>query len=617
MTLVAPAQELPTRAERVIVYTVADARGSLMHVRRSLEALRMHASRLFVVIAGPHEPRVAAQFAPLVDDVFVVRPVGRSLWLYRAAWEAVKHDTTGADEVVFTGDDVFGPVGGYDELFARMHHRSAHLWCMTDIVEEHTDKETSLRLGWIAVRRPALESPSWSAYWSSLDEREPAHAAARYRAERGFARHFRALGWRFDVAFPQHNFPSGDPALYNAELLIDAGCPIVIRDVFADYPLALDQHAVSGRETARAMAARGFPVEQLWRALATTVPPRTLYANGSLMSVLPLDRPHEPLIGRTLVLVRVGDVDAWAALLARLQVIDGEVEVCVSALDGEVAAFVRRVWEAAAPPDRFTLLVREDAARSAAATAQLPAQFADRLGQGDQDLVFVLRTAVPPGRVRAAAEFFRSQQWDSLLGSADYVRHLRTLFRVEGGLGLVFPPQPHIGMHPLGDGWEHYRPRAEAVAREAQIRVPLDWAAPHAPIGGMWVARTAALDRIVKLSIEDDDTEGAVTRILTAAAAEDGWYPRTVTTAAHAGLSHAFLEYATDHMSMNFYGYPVGYITMLHRAGPIGAGRARDFLRMYLRFRRPGAAALIESTLGQLRGIARRVFIRRGGGQRD
>lgn len=605
----------PPDGRRLIVYAVDDPRGDVEDAALyALVALREHAESLLVVANQALSPEGRRSMESIADEI-IVRTGARGLWGYRAALAHIGASIERYDEVVLTGDRWFGPVHPLGPVFERMDEQRVDLWGMTDRREpalrnddgeyaEHADGAqqgpVELPTHWIAARRTVISSRAWAMYWRTLPKR-PQSEATRKRLEQRMARLFAGHGYRLAAAFTEDDYPSPDPAMFNTELLLADGCPLVLRDVFDGYPLFFDQHAIVGRRLAQAMGAAGYPLALLWRDLARTLPPKRLYANAAMLEVLPdVARSVSGPSMRVLVVVHVPRLEGLDDVFDRLAWVPGLEQVVATIPDPALAAPVRALWHATEGVSGVPFQVRDAPGRTGPDTATVFAECRDLLDSGDYDLVYALHTGVPAGRVRNTVRYFRRQQIESLLSSAGYIANVHELFAREPGLGIVFPPTPHIGMSTLGAGWEGHRDRAQRVAAELGIRVPFDWASPHAPLGGMWIGRPEAL-RLLSVRpwpANDSGLIGAHVRLHSYAAGEAGFHTRTVTTAVHAGLSHGSLEYTLDHLSVMFYGYPQGYIGMLHRAGPYGSGRARDFARMYLSLRHPGV-------LRPFRGVAR------------
>jgi lipopolysaccharide biosynthesis protein len=627
MTVAAAPAAFPSEGRRLIVYTMDDRRGGVEDsVLFALESLREHAARLLVVAEGSLTREARDALEEVADEVIVRHDVTSALWAYRAALVHLGDAVSAYDEVVLTSDRWFGPLHPFGPVFETMARKKLDLWGLLDRRStagargrDKRDGVVSMDPRWIAARRRVIASDAWERYWRTLPP-HPHDGPKEWLIGHDLTRSFTEAGFRTGAAFPEEDYPSEEPGLFNAELLIADGCPIVTRDVFDGYPLFLDQHAILGRRIAQAVATTTFPMALLWRNLARTLPPKRLNTNAAMFEVLSdVARTAPDAAQRILVVIHVPEPSGIDEAFSRVAFIPGDLHVVATVADSGMTDEVRTAWEASGVDGAFE--IRDAAGRRGPDTAAVFAECADLLTSGDYALTVALHTGAPAGRVRNAVRYFRRQQFESLLNSPGHVANVLGLFAKEPGLGLVFPPTPHIGMSELGAGWSGHRERAERVAKRLGFEVPFDWASPHAPLGGMWIGRPEAVRSLAGRAWPADDPAliEVLKRLPAYAAGEAGFHTRTVSTGMHAGLSHGSLEYTLDHLSMTSYGYPAGYIGMLHKAGPMGSGRGRDLARMYLRFRRPGVLAglaratpLARRVLTSLRSV-RRAFRRAGG----
>jgi rhamnosyltransferase len=129
------------------------------------------------------------------------------------------------------------------------------------------------------------------------------------------------------------------------------------------------------------------------------------------------------------------------------------------------------------------------------------------------------------------------------------------------------------------------------VARRLGITVPLDGVSPLAPLGGMFVARPAALRLLLDSDWSYEEFEetaelsGAVERMWSYAAGQLGFHTRTIASRAYISVSHPLLEFELDEMSSTIPGRSFEKIDFLRHSGWIGSGTAGNLLRMYLRRR--------------------------------
>ncbi|WP_353105705.1 rhamnan synthesis F family protein [Microbacterium arborescens] len=546
------------------------------------------------MVTGPLEDDTRVRVQAIAHEVVEENGVVAGLWGARLGLSRWSRRVDEFDELILTGDRWFGPVNDLRPVFERMDRRAVDVWSITDRRDprrfdrsEGRDGVPELSSYWLAVRRRALDSSAWRTFWKTLPAMPESRHDAR-RIESGLARLLTKAGFRGDAAFPSEDYPAEHPEMFNAELLIADGCPAVVRDVFDGYPLFFDQHAIIGRRIAAAMADHGYPVRLLWQDLARTMPPKSLHTQAAMMEILPSVGPDVERADLAVVgVVQVVETEELPDVLAHLASVPGMRRVVCTAPDDAVA---RAITEAslAIGLGGVDVTVVPAPGRVFDDVSVVFDVCREYVFAGDADIVIALHTGTRPENSMNARRYLRKQQIDCLLAGPGYVQNMLDLFRREPGLGMVFPPTPHIGVSSLGAGWLGLREEAHHLLSDMGVDVPLDWASPHAPLGGMWVGRPEALQRLAGRPWAPGQSGSDLhRRILTYVAAEEGYHTRTVATPEHAGLSHGSLEYTADFMAMTSYGYPAGYTSMLHRAGDVGTGRGRDFARMYLRYRAP------------------------------
>ncbi|WAC67898.1 rhamnan synthesis F family protein [Microbacterium sp. SL75] len=583
----------------------------------SLSALREHVDHLLLVVGGL-DAQGRSEAESLADRVVGVGPNVHGLWAYAEGLRAWGSAERTFDEIVLTGDGWFGPVSPLGPVIERMEARYLDMWSITDRRDaRHRDRsegrDGAVRLSayWIAVRRRVRESSAWGKFWSHLPAR-PGHSWEVRNAESHLSEVVTRAGFRIGAAFASDDYPAEHPDMFNVDLLIEDGCPAVAREVLDGYPLFYDQHAIAGRRISAAMAARGYPVGLMWSDLARTCPPKRVHTNGAMFEILPATERAPGRDAMTvLAVVHVLDIEVLTDVVGRVAAIPGLARVIFTLSEESTRTAVETAWSRTSVSRDVPCEVRAATTRRQADTAVVFDECRDVVFSDDIDLVVALHTGVEERLSHNAARYFRRQQYDCLLGGdAGYAANIIELFRREAELGLVFPPTPHIGMSTLGDGWVGQRSRAERVLTKLGVNVPLDWASPHAPVGGMWWGRPDAVRLLAEERWGTDSAASAVhSRLHAYVAGERGYYTRTAATSEHAGLSHGSLEYIGDHMAMTSYGYPAGYTSLLHRAGPVGSGRGVDFARMWLRYRHPGWLGTI-SRVGRLARRMRRVVRR-------
>ena len=591
----------PVGGRRLVVYVVWDRRGGVEDfVPHALAGLREQAARVLVVVNGSLSEEGRAKLEPVSDEILVRSNAGFDIWAHKDALDHVGDAIGEFDEVLLTNDTWFGPVRPYGPVFDRMGERAVHFWGMTDHVRQEPNPFTGkgvlpyhLQSFWIAVRREMFLSEAWRRYWAELPEM-PTYFDAVLKHEAVFTEVFAEAGFTHDVAYPEGDYPTEHPALFNADLLVDDGCPLVKRRPLFHYPPFLNRHAVSGRRVVSAMSRHGYPVDLVWRNLARNVQPKVLNTDAGMLEVLS-DEAREPDPEHPLRLAAVAHLtkgDDVPRVIGALRAIPQPFDLYVTLTDAggvdEITAAVAGLGLTRLAALDVRVVPPEGRDMSA-----LLIGCRDVLAEDRYDLIVKVHGRTPRQRSANARRYFSRYQLENLLSSPGYVRNVLALFAREPGLGVVYPPMMHVGYTLPGRAWSFYLPRAKQICESLGIRVPLDGISPLAPYGGMWIGRPQAIRRLVEAGFRHGDYEKpkskavpalakVMERLVSYAAGEDGFHTRTVITGEHAAISHTSMEYKVDQLASTTPGYPLEQIQFLHRAGWFGTGGAVAMLRMYM-----------------------------------
>ncbi|MGC5169246.1 rhamnan synthesis F family protein [Microbacterium sp. DT81.1] len=632
---IAPAS-LDANARRLFIYVVWDRRGEVEdYIPYALAGMRSHAAHILVVINGALSAEGRAALEPVSDEILVRENVGFDIWAHKDALDHMGDRLGDFDELVLTNDTWFGPVRPYAGVLSRMDARPVHFWGMTDHAREEPNPFTGdgvlhyhLQSFWIAVRREMFLSERWKQYWHDLPDM-PGYFDAVLQHETVFTEHFASAGFTHDVAFASEDYPTDHPALFNPDLLLADGCPLLKRRPFFHYPPFLDRHAVIGREILRDVAGHGYPMPLIWEDLARNVAPKTLNADAGALEVLPeVDVSYDATRPfRVAVVMDIEHVEMADELLDRASCLPDPFDLIITTTSPSRARQLRETLDRRADSGVRSVDVRVLPSELGRHMSAFFIGCRDVLLDGRHDLVVKLHSKRSSRKSFNVSRYFTRHQLENLLSSPGYAANILALFQREPGLGLVFPPAPHIGIPTSGAGWSLHRPRAEALARSLGIRVPMDEVSPLAPLGGMFVCRPEALRLLSEHEWHSSDYAASQEfpkaplgptqeRLLTYAAGERGFHSRTVMNAEHADISHTALEFKLDQLASTTPGYPIEQIQFLHRSGPTGRGSALDLTRMYLRLNHPEAAKSIAPFTAAARGAVHRLKSLRLGSRR-
>lgn len=560
----------PSGGKRLIVYRL----GSIVddHVLVAVSALRIHASRIVVEFVREPESSDRERLAAVADEVRVAeRPEARTIG--SVADDLERHGAA-FDEVLITDDSWFGPVSPLRPIFERMDATAAHAWTMTPAGKPGAET-------WVAVRRPRDGRTTWAEMVPHVFDA----LTADRDVEDGAGTSDGAKALVVATAFPSRRYPGPDPVVFDCRRLLAEGCPVLSRRVFTSPPALLERHSVIGRDVLRAASASGYSRAVILQNLARTVAPRRLNANLGLLAITRRGEAARAVAPRVVVLAHFGEGDDPSGFAQRIAAVRGAHDIVATTAVGRNVPMIRSLL-ADAPGVLDVRCVPSGADDVGAAFVGCR----DVLRDGGHDVVVKVHAGRRLHESANARRYLARHTWDNLLGSGDQLGRVLAMFE-DPGLGIVFPPTPHIGLDTLGSGWRGRDEEAARFARRVGIGVPLG-DPPLEPVGGMWIARRSALRLLVEQdwSWEDylpgkrwDDLARMQESMLAHAAGQLGFHVHTVLTPEHAAISHAPLEYKMDQLASTTPGFPVDQIGLLLRMGWVGSGGLRDFARMYLR----------------------------------
>lgn len=627
----APAAPLSSTGRRLVIYVVWDRRGGVEdYVTFALEGFRDHAAYVLVVVNGSLSDEGRAKLERVSDEILVRDNVGYDIWAHKDALAHMNGRLAEFDELLMTNDTWFGPVGDYGSVFDRMAVERVHFWGMTDHAREEPNPFTHrgvlayhLQSFWIAVRKEMFMSSVWRDYWRDLPQM-PDYFDAVLKHEAVFTEHFAARGYSHGVAFASADYPTDHPALFNADLLIADGCPVVKRRPFFHYPPFLDRHAVIGRDLVSEIAEHGYPIELLWRNLARTVPPKTLNADAGMLEVLPdIDVSYDatrPL--RIVAIAHIYHVDMTAEILGRFDTLPGAFDLIVTTPDvSRRDAILREIDENGTRA--LNVEIRVVDSNDGRDQSAFLIGCRDVLLSGAYDLVVKLHSKKTPQDGYNVGRHFKAQQFTNLLSSPGYTANMVALFQREPGLGLAYPPMIHVGYPTMGRAWWSNKPAFTSLCATLGIRVPLDDVSPLAPFGSMYFARPEALRLLVEHPWRYADFGGAeayrdgglahvLERMPSYAAGELGYHTRTTATSQYMSVSHTSLEFKLDELSATLPGDTVDAIHFLRGGGSAQGARFIDLIRVYVATQHPRVGVAVRRTIGRSSPLGRAVARLRG-----
>jgi lipopolysaccharide biosynthesis protein len=619
----------PANGNRVIFYLLWDARGIVDdYVLYKLERLRPFAAHLFIVVNGDLTTEGRARLEGIADTVWQRENTGFDVWGYKSALAEFGEERLAEyDELILMNYTWFGPVNPFEPVFARMDALELDFWGMTEHAKLRPNPFTGkgvlhshIQSHWIAVRRNMFLSEEWRDYWATMPP-IVSYTDSILSHESKFTHHFHSRGFEYQVAFPQRNYSTWHPAFFDAEALLEDGCPALKRRPFFHDPLLLDRQAIIGKRYIEKAAELGYPIELIWQNMSRNSQPKVLNTNAAMLEIMPdVDISYDPTRPlRIAVIVHLFYTELTRELLDYAGNIPSEFDLIITTTDDAKARVIRDIIDERADPRISAVDIRVLPSNRGRDMGAFFVGCRDVLVPGRYDVIFKIHSKKTVQENVNAGNFFRRHQLMNLLNSEGYAANLLALFQREPGLGIAYAPTIHIGYPTLGRGWFANKDEAKKMSEKLGIRVPFDDPSPLAPYGCMFAFRPEALKLLtdVEWTYRDypspkEHLDGSIAhvqeRLFSYAAAESGYHTKTVATTRYAAISHTSLEYKLDRISKNIPGYPIDQVGLLDEAKEFIGGGPLGYVKAYTRLSHPGTVPTLQAFYRPIRGTYRLVW---------
>ena len=629
MSQVEVRSRFPENGRRVIFYLFYDPRGIVDdYVPYKLERLRKFAEHIFVVVNGKLTDEGRARLEGVADTVWQRENVGFDVWGYKEALSEFGQERLSEyDELILMNYTWFGPVNPFEPVFERMDALEVDFWGMTEHAAMDPNPFTGIGIlpshiqsHWIAVRRSMFDTDAWRSYWRDMPP-ITSYTDSILSHESKFTSRFESDGFAYEVAFPQRNYSTWHPAFFDAEELMNDGCPVLKRRPFFHDPLLLDREAVIGRRYVEKAIELGYPVDFIYRNIARNSQPKALNTNAAMLEIMPdVDVSYDsskPL--RLAVIMHIFYTDLTDELLDYASNLPSNFDLYITTTEDAFADAIAATIERRNDPRIAKVDIRVLPSNRGRDMGAFFVGCRDVITSDEYDVIFKVHSKKTVQENVNAGNFFRRHQLMNLLNSPGYAANLVALFQREPGLGFAYAPTIHIGYPTLGRAWFDNKAPAAELCKKLGIEVPFDDPSPLAPFGCMFAFRPEALRLLSDVEWEYSDypdpkehTDGSIAhvqeRLFSYAAAERGYHTRTVATTRYAAVSHTSLEYKLDRISRNIPGYAIDAVHFLDQSGEYIGGGFLGYVKAYVRLRHPGKVGKLYAIYRPVRGTYRALW---------
>lgn len=609
--------------KRIAIYLFFDKDGIVdRYVEYALSELRKSVETIIVVSNGAIGQAGMDRLNALADGVWLRKNIGFDVWAYKDALDRVGWDALAEyDELILLNYTFFGPIGSFEPMFAEMAGRDLDFWGITAHGEYSPNPLTGhgvmpehLQSHWIAVRAPLLGHPDFRAYWDTMPPITSYNDSIQFHESR-FTKHFADLGYRWAAAFPVADYPSPHPIFDNAELILQAGVPIVKRRTFFHDPLYLDRHAILGGRLLEIVAERGYDLDLIWENLARTTPSRLVQANTGGMSVFDPEGPERALPDSlsVLVIAHVYYTDMTDEILDGVERVPNRALAVLTTSDAQRR---EELLIRVAQRGIENVEVRVVGTNRGRDVGAFLIDCRDVLLDERFDLVLKLHSKKSAQDEFMVGTYFKDHLIENLVPSRSYASRILGLFVDDGRLGMVFPPVIQTGYPTMGHAWFSNRDGAAELLERMGADVALDTDTPLAPLGSMFLARRDALAPLLALDLQPTDfpdsanyRDGTLAHIIERVygylPAAVGMHVRTVMSTARIGRDYTILEYKYQQLAHRLPAWPAEQVRALDEGTAVPPVLAVVKRRIQMRW--PRMAHALTPFYGITRSLARRT----------
>ena len=536
-----------------------------------LKELGKYSKTILFYSNGPLTKQSESALKDCVAEIIIRPNVGYDVLAYKEGLENIHFDQQHLyDEVLMVNHTCYGPLYPFAELFDAMEKRHCDFWGISAHQEMIPNPFTGvdrlpyhLNSYFIAVRHPLLSSPEFREYWSHIKAQD-SYASAILGHEAVFTEHFTKLGYGCDTYLDGRKYDTHYPALLDIPETLRDRNPLLKRRAFFEDPRNLERHAADlplalqiVRETS------DYDLSLIWRNVARTAQLRYLNTNAALTSVLPdvrLEQSHAGRsYGRVAVCAHVYYTEMLEEILLLADSIPGRYDFIATTETEEKKRFIEEF--AASHSNIENVIVRVVAQNRGRDMSSLFITCRDLFLDDRYDLVCRLHTKKSPQVAAGRANTFKRHMFENLLNSPGYTANVLDMFYANPWIGVAVPPLVHIAYPTMGHAWFVNRTRAEELAQELDLKVPLDEHTPVGAFGTMFWFRPKALRKLFarewkwsEFNAEPHHVDGGLAHVLERLicyVAQDAGYTTQQIISAHlAGWNLAMLEYKVQKFSV-------------------------------------------------------------------
>lgn len=555
--------------KRACIYSIYDKSGIIDdYVIYQLKDLRVNVSYLLCVVNGWLETSGRKKLETIADDIYIRENRGFDVGAYKQAiieyigWSKLE----GFDELVLMNDTCYGPVYPFKECFDWAAAQDVDFWGLTMGIcemhnfpseyKEYPFAREHIQSYFLVIRRPLLCRRDHREFWESLPEITSYSDCGLY-FENVFTNYFRLRGYAFNTYcdcteyLKLHNYPM---IIFPLQLILEQKCPLFKRKIFTEpYAGYISQCVVQpALEVLEYLGRKSdYSSSLIWDHLLRTQDLSAMVRNCHLTRVMPRDfaLPAPDVNLSVGVVFHAYYTDLFEQTIQYLDSFPKGTEFLITTNSEKKR--LRFEEKSKKSKHKFEIKVIENRGRDMSALLVGAANFVQKY-----DLICFAHdkktSQEKPGSIGASWAF---ELAENMYGTAEYIKNIIRLFKVERQLGIAFPPYPVHGNYVgLGTGWvSDYE-----ITKELLVKLDIDVKIHPktlcvAPLGTNFWFRPKALNKLFNIEwnykqfpCEPNNTDGtilhALERTFAYAAQDAGYYPAFIMNDLYARIEFTNLE---------------------------------------------------------------------------
>lgn len=506
--------------KRLAIYVHHDPKGEVRdYILYCLKGLQEVIDDILFVVNGCITPEGRKHVEDLGVKVLVRENKGFDWWAWKAGLEFLGYDKIAEyDELLLTNNTYYGPIYPFSEMWSEMDKRDCDFWGIaqhpkTDMLWVKGDPQSvmlrHIQSYWLVFKKRVFTSEDFQRYWMNLVMHNSFNEMVGY-GETKLTDYFYKHGYSYDtyITFKEcSKYGDTNPCLFTAKHVIENRCPIIKRKYFYDTDFQNFDFYNSSTLGPRTLLdflnkEKIYDTGLIWNDLLSIAPMSEIADRLSLNYILPATSYISSLKPcKAVVIMYIHPMELVEYCFSYAKNIPTNIDIVIVNTSLEVQLACRKAFEKL--PNKIEYRLQQNRGRDNTA---LLVTCNDIIKQYEF-LCFVHAKQSPYFQFLCNGEYFRENNFASLLYSETYIENILSILQNNDFCGLLIPFIPSSSSYKnlLDDKWGPNWENAQNVLSKkfkTDIKPDKDVMGPW---GNMFWCRTSALKTLTSYAWSFDD----------------------------------------------------------------------------------------------------------------